>query len=106
MSRQPVSVPLPRTLAQALADSTVLSHLAHRMKQSQACLSAVRAVLPPNLRPLVSAGPYDDQGWTLLCSSAAAATKLRQLMPQLNQAVQDAGVCFKPIRLHILPPSA
>lgn len=99
----PVSTPLPLTLGQALAESEVLASLGQRVRHSQACLTAVQAVMPAQLRGLVSAGPYDEQGWTLLCSSAAAAAKLRQLMPSLNQALQDAGLCFKPIRLHILP---
>jgi Dna[CI] antecedent, DciA len=80
---------LPMT--EALAQSTPLASLLERVRESEARLDAVRGELPPGLAGQVRAGPLDEAGWTLLVSSGAAAAKLRQCLPRLQQALQAQG---------------
>lgn len=98
------SVPLPRSVAATLREDQGLASLAHRMARSQACLAAVLPVLPSSLRPHLMAGPWDEQGWTLLTRQAAALTKLRQLMPLMEQALVEQGIAVPRIRLNALLP--
>ncbi|NBQ89857.1 MAG: hypothetical protein EBS47_03010 [Betaproteobacteria bacterium] len=102
MGRFAESVPLPRTVGSTLREDASLATLSHRMAQSRACLAAVLPVLPAALRPHLMAGPWDDQGWTLLTRQAAALTKLRQLVPLMEQALKQAGLVVPRIRLSAL----
>lgn len=104
MAKSAESTPLPRPIGQTLRDDQTLASLAARLRRSEACLQAVRAVVPPALRPHLLAGPWDEQGWTLLTRQAAALTKLRQLMPLMDQALREAGLGVPAIRLHVLLP--
>jgi len=78
-------------LADALSNSSALSSLLVRVQESRARLDAVRSDLPQGLADLVRPGPLDETGWTLLVSSGAAAAKLRQCVPRLQQALADKG---------------
>jgi hypothetical protein len=51
----------------------------------------------------VSAGPIDDDGWSLLCANAAVAAKLRQLVPHLEQRLRNAGQAVATIRVKVQP---
>ena len=51
----------------------------------------------------MSAGPIDDDGWSLLCANAAVAAKLRQLVPHLEQRLRDAGQPVTAIRVKVQP---
>ncbi len=102
MARSADSVPLPRPIGATLREDQALAQLAHRLVRSEACLRAVLPVLPPALRPHLLAGPWDDQGWTLLTRQAAALTKLRQLMPLMEEALKRDGLSVPRIRLHAL----
>lgn len=104
MGRFSDSVPLPRPIGATLREDQSLAQLAQRLARSEACLKAVLPVLPPALRPHLMAGPWDEQGWTLLTRQAAALTKLRQLQPLMDQALRDQGLAVARIRLNALLP--
>jgi hypothetical protein len=59
--------------------------------------------LPLGLAAQVSAGPVDDEGWSILCANAAVAAKLRQLVPHLEQRLRDAGKPVAAIRVKVQP---
>lgn len=82
------------TAQEALSRSKPLARLSERLRESEARLAAVRAVLPAGLAPQVRAGPLDDEGWSLLAASAGVAAKLRQLEPRMVAALAAAG--FEP----------
>jgi len=48
--------------------------------------------LPPNLREDVRPGHVDTDGWTLLAAHNAAAAKLRQLLPHLQQRAPPSSI--------------
>ena len=98
-------VPLPKVVGQTLREDEGLAHLAWRMKRSQACLQAALPVIPPALRPHVLAGPWDEQGWTLLTRHAGAITKLRHVLPLIEAALRDQGLAVGSVRVKVLMPS-
>ena len=98
MSRDPTrSLPL----AEALSGSESLGALLARVRASEQRFAAIRAQLPPSLAPLLAPGPLDDEGWTLLVRSGAAAAKLRQCLPTLRRHLQDQGFGDLPIRVKV-----
>jgi len=90
-------------IAQALRESAPLGRLSERLRRSQELYDSVAAALPVGLAPQVSAGPIDDEGWSLLCSNAAVAAKLRQLVPHLEQRLRDVGRPVAAIRVKVQP---
>lgn len=94
-------VPHQVPLAAALRGSEPLTGLLQRLRQSQARLETIRPSLPPALWPAVQPGPVDETGWSLLVSNPAAAAKLRQLLPQLQAQLTQAGWPALPIRLRV-----
>lgn len=106
MARSAESTPLAATVSSVLeSPSGSLAGLRLRLQRSQACLQAVLPTLPPGLRPHLLAGPWDDQGWTLLTRQAAALTKLRHLKPHMERALQQAGLSVPELRIHVLMDS-
>lgn len=89
------------TIVQALEQASGLQHLRLQLKQSSACLGVVRPLLPAGLRETVQAGPLDEQGWCLLVPHQAAASKIRQLLPMLLQALQAAELPVQGIRIKV-----
>ena len=90
-------------IAQALRESAPLGRLAERLRLSNDLFATVAATLPPGLVSEVSAGPVDDDGWSILCSNAAVAAKLRQVVPHLEQRLRDAGRPVAAIRVKVQP---
>lgn len=88
-------------MAEALAESMPLAALLERVRESEARLEMVRGELPPGLSAQVRAGPLDDEGWTLLVTSGAAAAKLRQCLPRLQQALSARGRAEANIRVKV-----
>jgi hypothetical protein len=78
-------------VAAALQGESALGGLLERVRQSQARLACIAALLPSGLREGVRAGPLDDAAWTLLVASNAGAAKLRQMLPALQSALTAAG---------------
>jgi hypothetical protein len=89
--------------AQALRESAPLGRLAERLRLSNSLFAAVASVLPSGLSAHVSAGPVDDEGWSLLCSNAAVAAKLRQLVPHLQQRLRESGQPVAAVRVKVQP---
>lgn len=90
-------------IAEALRASAPLGRLAARLRLSNALFAAVAPVVPPALAAWVSAGPVDDEGWSLLCANAAVAAKLRQLVPHLEQRLREVGHPVAAIRIKVQP---
>jgi hypothetical protein len=90
-------------IADALRASAPLGRLADRLRLSNALFAAVMPVVPTALATGVSAGPVDDEGWSLLCANAAVAAKLRQLVPHLEQRLRDVGQPVAAIRIKVQP---
>lgn len=88
-------------IEQAVAQAPGLQHLVERAQQSAARLDTVRPLLPAGLRAQVAAGPLDEDSWCLLVPHHAAAAKLRQMLPLLLQALQQAGEPVARIRVKI-----
>lgn len=99
----PTPVPPGHTLATALRDSEPLAGLLARVRESQARLALVTELLPVGLRGDVRAGPLDDTAWVLLVGHAAAAAKVRQLLPTLQAALATQGWSQPAIRIKVLP---
>ncbi len=99
-TRKP-SVPDVPTVDRAIQRSTPLSSLMYRLEMSQRCLAAVSKSLPPSVLPYVKAGPYDEEGWTLLVANTALSAKLRQLQPRLMEALVRQGLKVNAIRLRV-----
>jgi hypothetical protein len=85
----------------ALDGHAALGRLLQRVQASRARHEAIRHLLPEPLRAQVRAGPLDDEGWTLLVPSGAAAAKLRQLLPGLADALRAAGQPVAAIRVRV-----
>ena len=62
--------------------------LSPQAQAAQARLVTVKKGLPASLHASLVAGAVDDEGWTMLVTSAAAAAKLRQFQPQLQALLQ------------------
>lgn len=92
---------LARPLSQALDESQPLVGLLQRVQLSRDCLEAIAPLLPPALRPQVTAGPLDETGWTLLAASNAAAAKLRQMLPTLEATLRDRALPGLPLRVKV-----
>lgn len=95
------TVPLPQTLARALAGNQSLAGLASRLAESDARHAAVAPLLPAALAREVRPGPVDDEGWSLLVSNAAVAAKLRHLLPHLREQLMAHGWRDLPIRVRV-----
>jgi hypothetical protein len=90
----------------ALSRHEPLVALLGRLRDSQARLAAVQAVLPPGLASSVEAGPLDDETWMLLVHHAAAGAKLRQCVPALDAALAAAGFAPRQLRIKLSPRAA
>jgi hypothetical protein len=88
-------------IAEALRASAPLGRLGERLRLSNALFAAVAPVVPVNLVGAVSAGPVDDEGWSLLCANAAVAAKLRQLVPHLEHRLHELGHPVAAIRIKV-----
>jgi len=97
----PASAAMP--IAEAMRSSAPLGRLAERMRLSNALFAAIAPLLPAGLVPHVSAGPVDDEGWSLLCANAAVAAKLRQLVPHLEQRLGESALAVAAIRVKVQP---
>jgi len=93
-------------LGSALGQSEPLARLMQRLRASNECFNAVRALLPPGLLAQVRPGPLDDSGWSLLVSNGAGAAKLRQMLPRLEEVLLQSRGQPTPIRVRIQPPAA
>jgi hypothetical protein len=89
------------SLAQAVGEAPSLAALQERIRASQHCLQIVRPLIPSTLRQHIKAGPMQDTEWCILVNSAAASTKLRQLLPAMQQVLTQNGVQVSAIRIKV-----
>ncbi len=101
---QPLVPDVP-TLQTAMSGAEPLVSLMQRLQASQRCLAAVKGVIPPMLHAHISAGPLDDEGWTLLVANTAISSKLRQLHPRLLDALAQKGCSVKALRVRVQMPA-
>jgi hypothetical protein len=97
----PAAAAMP--IAEALRASAPLGRLAERLRLSNALFAAIAPLLPSGLAAQVSAGPVDAEGWSLLCTNAAVAAKLRQLVPRLEQKLGESALAVAAIRVKVQP---
>jgi hypothetical protein len=102
MSR-PLQAPGTVPLHDALDRSDPLRSLLQRVQASNDCHAIVRGLLPAGLREQVKAGPIDAEGWVLLVPSGSAASKLRQLLPRLEEALKAQGRTPTTIKVKVQP---
>lgn len=89
------------SLEQAVGEAPSLAALQERIRVSQHCLQLVRPLIPSTLRQHVKAGPIQDNEWCILVGSAAASTKLRQLLPSMLQVLTQSGAQVNAIRIKV-----
>ncbi len=105
MSTRPAT-PGTLSLVAALDGNESLGRLLRQLRESNDCFAAVKPLLPPGLAEQVRPGPLDDEGWSLLVSSGAVASKLRQLLPRLQEAVRARGHPATVIRIRVQAPQS
>ena len=86
----------------AAQNAPTLAHLARLGQESSDRLKAIEPLIPEALRSAVKAGPIDEKNWCLLVNSNAAAAKIRQLLPALEERLLTNGWKVNSIRLKIL----
>jgi hypothetical protein len=88
-----MSPPAPHhlPLATALRQSEPLGALLQRVRDSKARFDTIAPLMPAALAAVVKPGPLDDTAWVLLAAHASAAAKLRQMVPELQSALAEAG---------------
>jgi hypothetical protein len=91
------------TLASALDRSEALTTLMQRLRDSKARFDAIAPLLPPGLRGGVRPGPLDETSWILLVDNAAAAAKMRQLLPALQDRLGSQGWNGPALKIKVLP---
>ena len=78
-------------LGQAMHRSEPLAKLTELLLDSKARFTAIQMVMPSSLAGEVTPGPIDESGWSLLASNSSVAAKLRQMLPDLTDALRGAG---------------
>jgi hypothetical protein len=89
------------SLEQAADAAPSLAALQRRIQASLVCLNQVMYLIPEPLQRQIQAGPIEDGEWCLLVGSAAASTKLRQMLPALQRELTQNGSQVTSIRLKI-----
>jgi hypothetical protein len=97
--------PLGYPLATALDRSEPLAGLMQRVRESRARYDAISGLLPVGLLAGTRPGPLDETAWVLLVANAAAAAKLRQLLPALQQTLSERGWPGPAIRIKVQAPA-
>lgn len=93
------------SLEQAVGAAPSLALLQERIRQSQGFMDQIRHLVPAAMRQHVVAGPLQNQEWCLLVNSAAVSTKLRQLLPAIQQTLSASGAQVNAIRIKVQMPS-
>ena len=79
----------------------MLARLAQLARESGERLQAIESSIPAPLRASVRPGPIEGTTWCLLVETSAAAAKLRQLLPLLQQKLNSLGYEVSAIRLRV-----
>lgn len=91
----------PVSLHQAAEESPTLARLAQLARESGERLRAIEPSIPASLRASIRPGPIEGTTWCLLVESNAAAAKLRQLLPLLQEKLVSRGWEVTAIRLRV-----
>ena len=91
----------PVSLQQAAEEAPTLARLARLARDSGERYKAIEASIPAPLRTSVRPGPIEGTTWCLLVDGNAAAAKLRQLLPLLQQKLNSRGWEVTAIRLKL-----
>jgi hypothetical protein len=89
------------SLVQAVDAAPALAVLQERIRDSNRYLALVRHLFPGALQQQVRAGPIQDREWCLLVSSTSASTKLRQMLPTIQQELTQNGAQISAIRIKV-----
>lgn len=89
-------------IADAIGASAALQRLGARLAESQRRMADIADALPAALRDQVRSGALDEQRWTLLAPNAAAAAKLRNLLPLLAARLAERGWPERALRVKTL----
>ena len=94
-SRDPIS------LDEAMLRCTAVSQLARGLKESKDRYEAVKAYLVHHgkLADYIKPGPVDEKGWCILVTHAAAMSKLKQMVPLLENVLKQHGWVNNKVRL-------
>ncbi len=107
-SPNPPGPPAPpwatQAVGTALSRHETLASLLQRVRDSRARLDCIQPLLPPGLRGAVEAGPLDETSWVLLVRHGGAGAKLRQCVPQFEEALAAAGHPPRNLRVKLAPP--
>ena len=99
LSKSAPMVPNALAIADAMDRSAPLTLLKHRLKESARRFAAVQSCLPVPLKPHVTPGPVDEEGWTLFAANASVAAKLRHLQPAIEARLADQGFSKATVRI-------
>ena len=97
---------LARNVSQVVQNAPTLSALSQRAQDGQARLRAITPLLPLALRQVVQSGNVEDDAWCLLVPHAAAAAKLRQLLPALAAHLRTKGWPVTQVQVKVSKESA
>ena len=97
---------LARNVSQVAQNAPTLSALSQRAQDGQARLRAITPLLPLALRQVVQSGNVEDDAWCLLVPHAAAAAKLRQLLPALAAHWRTKGWPVTQVQVKVSKESA
>ncbi|MEO7242909.1 MAG: hypothetical protein ABIW85_08335 [Variovorax sp.] len=89
------------SVSDAAQRSPALAGLAAQVAEARAQLRALEDLIPPDLRDAVEAGPISPADWCLLVRGNAAAAKLRQLRPHLEERLKARGFQVSNIRIKV-----
>ncbi len=102
MTQGPQRLRQALTVLQAAEAAPQLATLAARAQESAQRLAAVRPLLPGALASQIEPGPLEGSDWCLLVKTNAAAAKLRQMVPVLQDHLRRRGLPVASIRLKVL----
>lgn len=91
----------PVTAYAAAGEAPTLARLAQLARESGERLQAIESSIPAPLRASIRPGPIEGTTWCLLVDSSAAAAKLRQLLPVLQEKLGRRGYEVTAIRLKV-----